>query len=150
MPTKRASRGARSRAQVERVRADVYARDGHRCLVSASPWARIDPCSGALTIQHAIGKGMGGSTLFDGAEYLRTMCWHHNELQPKDAIFADLCLRMGWAIERNRKPMLEPATLPVRYPDGRDYYLDGAFGRELALPSTAAEFRAVMFDPVLP
>lgn len=141
---RRKSRAARSRAQVDQVRPGVYMRDDHRCVVAGSPWALEHRCGGGLTIQHATGKGMGGSELFDSPVYLRTMCALHNFDQPASAEFGRLCLLMGWALERNRVGV-DPHRVPVRYPDGRDYFLDNNYQRHLVSASTAADIRLELY-----
>jgi hypothetical protein len=135
--------GQQSKRQVEDNRDGIYLRDGHQCVVAGSMWARLFPCEGKLTIQHGIGRGMGGSAQFDSPECLRTMCFGHNDLQPKNSAFAKECIWMGWAIERNRRG-LDWTLIPVRYPDGRDYQLTPDFQRHLLTVDEAAEARALI------
>lgn len=143
------SRGQRSRGAVERVRAGVYERDGHTCVVQGSlPWRRW-PCSGILTVQHAVGKGMGGSELFDSPEYLRTMCWHHNTFATMSAEFARACLIYGWTLERNRQD-IDPSSVPVRYPDGHDYLLHPDLTREPVSRSWAQDRRIELYGSPTP
>lgn len=141
---RRKSTAQRSKEAVDDNRPGVYNRDGRQCIVTGSEWAISDPCIGALTIQHATGKGMGGSALFDSPEMLRTMCTGHNVLQTSDAAFARHCLRMGWSLERNRVDV-DPTRVPVRYPDGLDYFLDSAFQRHEISHRTAEEIRNELY-----
>lgn len=136
--------GQLSRAQVEKIREDIYTRDDHQCICARSAWAIKWPCWGILTIQHAMGKGMGGSALFDGPELLRTMCLGHNNLLESNAPFARAGLLLGWSLKRNRKD-ITPSDVPVRYPDGHDYRLFGNFGRALVIPADAAEWRFTFY-----
>lgn len=141
---RRKSRAAVSRDQVNEARDGIYMRDGYRCVVDGSLWAMRHPCRYGLTIQHAIGKGIGGSALFDSPILLRTMCLAHNTDQPASAEFARLCLLMGWSLERHRVGV-DPHRVPVRYPDGCDYFLDNNFQKHLISRSTAAEIRAELY-----
>lgn len=118
----KASRAARSRYAVNLEREPVYIRDGHQCVVAGSTFAAEWPCSGDLTIQHSIGKGAGGSALYDGPECLRTMCGWHNTLAEINSKFAKACLWFGWSIPRGWTT-IDPEVVPVRYPDGADYLL---------------------------
>ena len=135
--------GQTSKAQVEKNRPGVYQRDDFTCVVANSLWARLNPCNGTLTIQHAIGRGNGGSALYDGAECLRAMCSAHNDLQPANAYFGAECIWFGWSIERNRRNH-DPTQIPVRYPDGRDYLLTPDFQKALLSVDEAAELRALI------
>ncbi|CAD5999398.1 hypothetical protein [Agreia sp. COWG] len=145
---KRKTIGEQSKAQVDENRPGVYNRDERRCIVTGSMWATFEPCIGALTIQHATGKGAGSSALFDSPEYLRTMCTGHNVLQTSNARFARYCRFMGWSLERNRRGV-DPTRVPVRYPDGKDYFLDSAFQKHEISKSTAADIRNEMHGPIL-
>jgi hypothetical protein len=137
---RRKSTAARSRDQVNDVRAGVYLRDDHRCVVNGSIVGTRRPCSGPLTIQHATGKGMGGSALFDSPELLRTMCLTHNTDQTSNADFARWCLWFGWSLPRNRVDV-QANRYPVRYPDGADYFLDHDYQKHLVSPSAAIAIR---------
>lgn len=140
---RRQSIGQRSKKQVEDNRPGVYERDNHQCVVAGSLWARLFPCTGSLTIQHGIGKGMGGSAEFDSPECLRAMCLGHNDQQPKNSAFAKECVWFGWAIERGRRG-LDYTNIPVRYPDGRDYLLTPDFQKQLLTLDEAAELRTLI------
>jgi hypothetical protein len=145
---KRKTIGQQSRDQVEENRPGVYTRDERRCIVTGSIWATLEPCLGALTIQHATGKGSGSSALFDSPEYLRTMCTGHNVLQTSNARFARYCRFMGWSLERNRADV-DATRVPVRYPDGKDYFLDSAYQKHEISKSTAAEIRGELYGPIV-
>lgn len=139
------SLGKRSRAQVNKIRDDIFLRDDFQCVCAGSKWALKWPCMGQLSIQHAMGRGMGGSALMDRPELLRTMCVVHNVLLEADADFAGDALLLGWRLERRRGD-IDPTDVPVRYWDGRDYRLfPEGFGRALVLPVVAAEWRATYY-----
>lgn len=118
--------GQQSAVQVAAVRARIFDRDEHRCLAEHV----LVPCFGSLTIQHAIGRGMGGSALLDRPSLLRTFCLGHNRLETESATFRALCLEFGWSLSRfgDVKPV------PVRYPGCRWYLLDDDFGRDEVWP----------------
>ena len=109
--------GKRSRAQVNEIRPMVELRDDYRCVVSGTDYGKTSPCTPGLTMQHRVGRGAGGSALFDGPAYLLTMCQHHNTLETASADFAAVCLTNGWKLHRNRVDVV-PALVPVRYWDG--------------------------------
>jgi hypothetical protein len=70
---------------------------------------------------------MGGSAKWDRAEYLRTMCSHHNTLQTANADFDKYCKEVaGWAVPRWAAETFPIGRIPVLYKDG--YYL--LFGSE--------------------
>lgn len=133
--------GQRSKQQVDGHRQAVYFRDDHRCIVAFSAPTRQHPCSGDLTIQHALKKGAGGSALVDGPEYLRTMCFTHNTLDGSDADFNAACIRNGWSIPRVTAPY-DPSRIPVLYPDHNLYLLHPNYNRELITHSRAEHLRA--------
>lgn len=64
--------GIPERAQ---IRADVFARDGHRCQ-AASLFLDVR-CFGGLTVHHLIKASQGGA--YD-AENLVTLCVRHNDV----------------------------------------------------------------------
>jgi len=115
--TKRRTLGEQSRAQVSSIRPMVELRDDYRCVVSMTEWGKTNPCTSGLTMQHRVGRGAGGSALFDGPAYLIAMCQHHNTLETSSADFAAVCLDNGWKLPRNRVDVVA-ATVPVRYWDG--------------------------------
>lgn len=133
-PRRRKSIGKLSKMQVEQVREAVYVRDERTCVAASGE------CWGGLTIQHAIGRQMGGSALLDDPTLLRAMCAWHNTLAETDAGFKALCLRNGWALERRHQDVAD--EIPVRYPDGRWYRLIGT-SRALLMPDEAAELLAL-------
>ena len=104
-----------------RTRKTVYARDNHECIL-ARVSHRFNPCSGPLTLQHTVGRGMGGSKLFDTADLLVTMCNGHNTLATSDADFARYCTSRG--LVRSRNSTRDPRLIPVLYWDGW-YRLEG-------------------------
>lgn len=104
-----------AKGPTKRVRDLVYNRDDHVCVAQAH-----SPCAGILTLQHRIGRGMGGSRMpgINGAANLVAMCIHHNGLIESDNEFRTFAMRQGWSIPRNWTPSLDPAAIPVRYADG--------------------------------
>jgi len=117
--------GARSKKNVKNVRQIVFERDEHQCIVRNSGWDLKHPCSGMMTIQHAVGRGMGGSARYDKEPYLRAMCWGHNTLAEANPDFAKACRSNGWSIPRWAVESTPIELLPVRYPDGW-YLLQGS------------------------
>ena len=118
--------GKRSKAQVNKVRKLVFERDRHLCVVHGSLWQRLEPCWGDLTVQHAVARGMGGSAKWDGIDYLRAMCSHHNTLDTASSEFRKACIRNGWSMPRWLAEQNYPAKLlPVRYSDGWHLLQDG-------------------------
>ena len=110
-----ATRGNRSRANVERVRQVVYDRDGGVCVASGF----MRPCVGDLTIQHRVGRGMGGSAQYDtSASWLITLCWGHNVLETENADAREAYTARGWAVSRWVVERWDIADVPVCYFDG--------------------------------
>lgn len=146
-PIRRRSRGAISKKQVNLARPGIYERDNEECVVARSKWALSHPCSGPLTVQHAVGRGSGGSTLFDAPEWLRAMCNGHNNLETSNAEFHADCEWFGWSVSRGRVQagMINPGIVAVRYPDGRDYVLDSDNGRELLSHEEAKIMRQLCY-----
>lgn len=131
----------RSKLNVSKLRQGVYERDLD-CVVSGSLWAVLNPCGGALTIQHRVGKGMGGSSKRDErGEDLLAMCAIHNALEPASAEFRKACERNGWSVPRWAADQHSLKLIPVWYRDGW-HLLDG-FGRYALAHSTAME---MMFE----
>lgn len=116
--------GKRSRAQVAKVRASVLDRDDHICIVQGSIWSTVQPCGGGLTIQHRVGRGMGGSAQFDAPSSLLAMCAFHNALAESSAEFAKYCQRNGLSIPRRVAALFPIARIPARYSSGW-FLLDG-------------------------
>ena len=129
--------GKRSKAQVEKSRPIVYERDGRRCVVRGSIWATIQPCAGSLTLQHRVGKGAGGSALYDAPPFLVAMCMIHNGLAESSAEFANFCTRNGYSLRRSLAEQHPISRVPIRYPDG--WQLLSGDGRFAISESTAAE-----------
>ena len=98
-----------------RTRKAIYERDGHECVL-ARVSHHFDPCSGPLTVQHTVSRGMGSSKLFDTADLLVTMCNGHNILATSDADFARYCTSRG--LVRSRNSTRDPRLIPVHYWDG--------------------------------
>lgn len=146
--SKRQTLGKRSRTQVERNRDGIFLRDDYRCVVANTSWTKLIPCAGGLTIQHRIGRGMGGSAKFDTPTHLLTMCAVHNALETANGKFHNTCVRNGWSVPRNRE--LDPSEIPVAYPDGNWYQLSNiGFGRIYLTPEVALEMRAAIGIEVL-
>ena len=126
--------GKRSRKQVNSVRGQVFARDGHQCVAAGTEWGVM--CGGELTVQHRVARGMGSSARFDAPNCLLTMCAIHNFMDAGDASFRQVCLRNGWSVPRwvGEQEML--SRVPVWYGDG--WYLLDSFYR-YAVPDSAAE-----------
>lgn len=114
---RKTSIGRRSKNNISKVRQIVYDRDNNRCIASGF-LAGAKGCHGTLTIQHSVTRGMGGSALWDGPEYLRAMCAFHNTLETSDADFHDLCVENGWSIPRWLAESMPTDLIPVRYIDG--------------------------------
>lgn len=95
----------------------VFARDVVSCVAAGVPEAAAWPCWGIRTLQHRVGRGAGGSALFDTPAYLLTMCAHHNGIAEADADFAAVCRESGWTLPRLRVAV-DPVLIPVRYFDG--------------------------------
>jgi len=121
---KRRTVGQQSRSQVNEIRPMVEMRDDYRCVVSGTEYGATSPCTPGLTMQHRVGRGAGGSALFDGPAYLVCMCQHHNTLETSSADFAAVCLANGWKLARNAVEVV-PELVPVRYWDGW-YVLEAA------------------------
>lgn len=108
--------GKRSKKQVEAIRERIYDRDRHQCAVKGSGHDWTFPCRGDLTIQHRVGRGMGGSASFDSPESLLTMCWLHNFLIENDQEFKQIALEEGWSVRRNSQ--IQAKDVPVRIGSG--------------------------------
>lgn len=128
--------GKRSRAQVAAIRQQVLDRDDHVCVVRGSIWSTVQPCGGALTIQHRVGRGMGGSAMFDAPSSLLAMCAVHNGLAEASAEFAKYCQRNGLSIPRRIAAQFPIGRIPARYVDGW-HLLDGT--KRFMIPDSVAE-----------
>jgi hypothetical protein len=98
-------------------------RDGGGC-VHCGETERLSP-------QHRAGRGMGGSKLLDRVSNIIVLCSDLNSRIESDAEIADYARVNGWKISRQD----DPEFMPVWYAtEGRWYYLDDFFGREVQLP----------------
>lgn len=131
-----ASIGKRSKFQVAKSRPIVFERDGGVCVVSGTIWGTIQPCMGILTLQHRVGRGMGGSAKWDAPNCLVTMCVVHNGLIESSYEFRNYCERNGLSILRRIADRVDVASIPVRYSDG--WYLLAGDSR-FPIPDAAAE-----------
>lgn len=104
--------GKRSAAQVKKIREQVFERDGNKCLAEGV----FGFCGGPLTIQHRVGRGMGGSAQYDTPAHLITFCQIHNELQTANATFAQICQSRGWSIPRWAVERVIIEVIPCHYP----------------------------------
>lgn len=129
------SLGKQSRRQIAVSRSTVYKRDGGACVVDGLFEAVKWPCSGGLTLQHRVGRGMGGSAKWDSPKALVAMCERHNFLQTADADFDAACRSNGWSIPRWLADRVDVSRVPVKYCDGW-WLLDG--GQRYALPESSA------------
>jgi hypothetical protein len=125
-----------STRQTNRYRETVFERDGEKCVVAGSRWGWQQPCGGALTIQHRVSRGTGGSASNEFPENYLTMCAVHNALDTSSADFRDFCLRSGYSVARwyvspdigvqesdhDRQDLIR--SVPVRYSDGW-HFLEG-------------------------
>jgi hypothetical protein len=127
--------GKKSKAQVEKSRPIVYARDGKRCVVWGSIWEST--CGGAMTLQHRVSRGMGGSALYDAPAFLTTMCAIHNAMAEAAPDFAEFCRLNGWTLRRNFAERHPISRVPIRYPDG--WQLLSGDGRFAISENTARE-----------
>lgn len=111
--------GRRSAANMQRWRKAVYRRDNEVCVACAVMWGP-NAMSSQLTLQHRVGRGMGGSARFDETPAgLITFCAGHNLAETAEAKFARYCLEMGWSVPRwafDNGWSLD--IVPVRYFDG--------------------------------
>ena len=129
--------GKQSRKQVQAVRKQVFERDGHVCVVANTTQAHFHPCWGDLTIQHRVGRGMGGSALYDSPEYLVTMCLGHNLLIESDPTFALYCRMRGLSVPRWLAAQFNVSQIPVRTGDG--WFMLSSDGRRHSVASITAE-----------
>lgn len=120
------SLGKKSRSQTEKWRKHVYKRDRHECLACQYEWTSGQMGKDQLSMQHRIGRGMGGSALYDKtAAGLITFCIWHNVQETSDAKFRALCVEMGWSVPRWVAAQRWPIEcVPVRYHDGWYYLVD--------------------------
>lgn len=100
----------------------VRARDGGVCVVCGLPGSPTDP----LVIHHRVNRGMGGSKAPEVNEPASLLIVHASingafEADPRLIVRAYV---EGWKVKRPA----DPATVPVRYPDGW-WLLDNDGGR---------------------
>mgnify|MGYP006921413177 CR=1 FL=1 len=127
--------GKTSKKQVDKVRRDVFARDGEQCVVAGTNMRLVWPCAGVLTIQHRIGRGMGSSAKYDAPNSLLAFCAFHNQLETSDANFARYCRRYGWSVPRWVADREMMSRVPVYYGDA--WYLLDSFYR-FEIPESSA------------
>lgn len=109
------------------VRATVYGRDGHRCIVCGT--------TRDLTFQHRAATGMGGGRRPVDASGGLTACLAHNE--GFEASGQAQALVWGWKVPRWLRE--EAASVPVFYPiPGRWFLLDAA-GQRFEVSAMTAE-----------
>ena len=133
--------GRRSKYQLVKSRPVVFERDQGRCVVSGTIWETIQPCMGVLTLQHRVGRGMGGSAKWDAPNCLLLMCMTHNGLVESSREFRLFCERNGLSILRRVADRVDVSSIPVRYADGW-FLLAG----DLRFPISEATAEAVMSD----
>ena len=127
--------GRRSKYQLAKSRPIVFERDNEQCVVRGTIWETIQPCMGVMTVQHRVGRGMGGSAKWDEPKHLVTMCVVHNGLIESSAEFRNYCERNGLSILRRVADRVDACSIPVRYADG--WYLLSGTERYLVADQTA-------------
>jgi hypothetical protein len=111
-------------APTKQTRADVYQRDGYRCVMCGA----TDP----LTFQHRRAVGMGGSTILPPPVDGLTLCASCNDRCERD--LQDRALAHGWKV---RKWVTAPERVPVFFPaEFRWYRLEGT--RRVPISSAVA------------
>lgn len=136
--------GKRSKSNVARNRQRVFERDHETCVVAGTLWDGLERCRGQLTVQHRVGRGMGGSARYDAPEYLIAMCAHHNGLQTSSALFAEACERNGWSVRRSVADLYSVTGIPVFTQDGW-YLLGQDFSRTLIADGEAQGFMLMIY-----
>jgi hypothetical protein len=107
-----------SKASLGKVRATIFDRDNHQCVMAHTTWALSNPCYGPLTLQHRAGRGMGGSKKLDAPNNLTTLCAGHNYLAECNADFAAYCTAKGVSVRRSIADQIDMSSLPLEYSDG--------------------------------
>ena len=104
-----------------KLRGDIFARDGLRCVACLTP--------DSLTIQHRVSKGMGGSKKFDTPAFLITMCLSCNIELESNPEKAETGRENGWKLSRNAYPPVDPEQVPVKM--GQQwFYIDNQLNRK--------------------
>lgn len=110
---------ARSSTEINRI---VYERDGWKCVHCGT--------SDRLSIQHRRGRGMGGSSLYEGAENKAAMCWRANSGMESDSDEKSEAEERGWHIRRadpreawNVPIWVWPGGWRQLLPDGTYYHM---------------------------
>lgn len=116
--------GKRSKKNVAAVREQIFERDHHQCALVGTIWHVLQPCSAGLTVQHRVGRGSGGSALFDAPNHLVAMCAVHNALAESSAEFAKYCQRNGLSVPRWAAAKQSLSPIPVKIQDSW-FLLDG-------------------------
>ena len=109
------------------TRERVFERDGYMCVDCGTPYG--------LSVQHRVGRGMGGSKSSDNMSNLLTMCVTHNRLLEADADYAELGREYGWKVHRNR--VVAPADVPVYYRPLQAWVYLGDDGSRLTVETPA-------------
>lgn len=112
------SHGKTSRRNVSKARRAVFERDGYQCITGGL-LGPLGACQGSPTLQHRVGRGMGGSSSFDDTPaYLITLCWRHNVLETENADARTFYESVGWSIPRWVMRSFSIEQVPVCYLDG--------------------------------
>jgi hypothetical protein len=90
-----------------------------------------------MTLQHRVGKGAGGSALYDAPAFLVCMCTIHNHMAEDVPEFAEFCRINGLSLRRNYADQHPISRVPIRYPDG--WQLLSGDGRFAISENTARE-----------
>jgi len=136
--------GRRSKYQLAKSRPIVFERDQEQCIVAESIWGTIQPCMGILTLQHRVGRGMGGSAKWDAPNCLVTMCVVHNGLIESSYEFRNYCERNGISVLRRVADRVDVSSIPVRYRDG--WFLLAGDSRFPIGEGTAEAIMADLYD----
>ncbi len=101
-----------------KVRTAIFERDKNRCVACLSP--------NNLTIQHRVGRGMGGSKKYDSPAFLITMCLECNTKLESDSVWAEIGRENGWKLSRNANPPVDPESILVKV-GKRWYHIDNDY-----------------------
>jgi hypothetical protein len=105
------------------------------------------PCFGGLTVQHRVGRGMGGSAQYDARPaYLLCMCLGHNVLETENATAREAYRARGWSVSRWVVELWRIEDVPVCYFDGWFLLFDG--GREIIGVDVAEEMMGAIYGKV--